>query len=330
MRVAKHEGIEIARLIGLIAVIAIHAGSAFGDYHNAEFVSSELSRFAVPMFFIASGYFWKDDFINDPPRAIVPLFHRVLVPFVVWVIIYWALDRFELFYARTYFGSPKSYLLFMVSGGIGFHLWFLPALFIGTTFCLYLLKHVPLKTAIVAALFLYVSGCLIFYSAIATTTVVYDISYRNGLLFAPIFLLVGYASKKYQAQNHIGLFLALFTLICGTVLHLSEGYFLTNLFPKGHEMSFGTVPMGIGAFWTAMLFPKCSSQIAMRGAYVFDGYLVHLLILNVILHHVDATGPGVFLAVVCVTLVLSLGFSRIKSWMQEFAALNVFSRSPPP
>lgn len=329
VKAQKHEGIEVGRLVGLIAVISIHASLAFGDYHATAFTVSELSRFAVPMFFSASGYFWKDDFIKAPSKALVPMFFRVLVPFVVWVIIYWAADRFSLFYARTYFGSLKSYLLFLINGGVGFHLWFLPALFIGTAFCLYLLRSVQLNTAIAVALILYAFGCVVFYSSIATGIGIYDIFYRNGLLFAPIFLLLGYASRKYQAQNRISVAVAISILLFGALVHLSEGYFLTNLFPKGHEMSFGTIPLGIGAFWTALSFPRCATRLPAWGANVFDGYLVHLLVLNTITHHIAQGAPIVALTVICSTFVISLAFSQIKSWALGLNGLNALTRSPP-
>ncbi len=59
------ESVDVFRLIAIVAVIAIHTSPFHVDvdgeneaYMYADMIINQLSRFAVPFFYVTSGYFW--------------------------------------------------------------------------------------------------------------------------------------------------------------------------------------------------------------------------------------------------------------------------------
>src|SRR6218665_3992958 len=126
--------VEIARLFGFACVVLAHANSLdmFQNHQTTGFVIDELCRSTVQIFFLVSGFFWKPEQIDTFRTYLVRLFPKLAIPFVLWAAIYLLLDATQLLYASPEPRTWRSYVTTPWSGGIAFHLWFLPALFVGT------------------------------------------------------------------------------------------------------------------------------------------------------------------------------------------------------
>ena len=134
-----NSGIEVGRVVALFGVVTLH-GASLGLLASAPviaFVADTASRFSVPVFFLMAGWFWKDSHLEDPSAASKRLLRRVGVPYVFWFVVYAALDTSAALYPPSPSAGLVSYVLSPLSGGPGFHLWFLPALFVGTTLSLF-------------------------------------------------------------------------------------------------------------------------------------------------------------------------------------------------
>jgi len=89
------EGVDVLRVLAILAVIALHAnpfsGGSWGQpglFSGAALIS-QFSRFAVPFFFTVSGYFWgvKINAGAAVLRTSLSMAKRIAVVFVAWSLI---------------------------------------------------------------------------------------------------------------------------------------------------------------------------------------------------------------------------------------------------
>ncbi|MDB5963417.1 MAG: hypothetical protein JWP59_4711, partial [Massilia sp.] len=90
------KSVDVARVCAIVAVIAIHtvpfenAGSPVGSTLDLATVINQVARFAVPLFFILSGYFWAQK-ITDARHidgVSLTMAKRLLLLFGTWSLIY--------------------------------------------------------------------------------------------------------------------------------------------------------------------------------------------------------------------------------------------------
>lgn len=324
----RHPGIEIARVVGLLGVVTIHAEAAFGARQDLAFLTSELARFSVPMFFMASGFFWKSEAIARPFAATRKLAARLLLPFVIFAVIYFVADRWSLFYPRTYFGSARSYLLFPLTGGVGHHLWFLLALYIGSAITWTAIRFAGWRRSLVLSAFAYLLGCILLHFLLIAGWHTGGVLYRNGFLFAPLFLMLGYCCRLFDWPRRVGALTAAVFFAGGAALHVTEGYLLT--YPSSHDMSPATVPFALGAF---LLFARISvapATLVEWGQDVFYGYLIHLMVLQAIRHALPFEGPLAATAIILATFALSMLLARVYRLGRSGLDAMKADRRPPP
>ncbi|WP_232695873.1 acyltransferase [Brevibacillus daliensis] len=82
---------DFIRVLCVFGVIAIHVTSHFVTKTELAFAWNQLSRFAVPMFMILSGFFlfYKDR--HYPPNKWVPMKNRIvklMIPYLLWTTVY--------------------------------------------------------------------------------------------------------------------------------------------------------------------------------------------------------------------------------------------------
>lgn len=174
------------RIIAAALVISIHAPAVpfLGDAGNL-LLSGTFARIAVPFFFAVTGFF------TDLSSAAA-----VKKLLVKTALIYAAATAVYLPYG-TYFANIKQVLF----DGSFYHLWYFPAVMMGAVIVFWL-KKLPTVPAVVIASLLYTFGlCGDSYRNLAnfieplskTLDVLSNVfSFtRNGLFFAPMFLLLG-------------------------------------------------------------------------------------------------------------------------------------------
>ena len=104
----QYSGIDIAKLICAVMVIAIHT-QPFSQYVWIDRGAGVITRLAVPFFFVSTGFFLDFSDANKVRKYIIRLFAL----YAIWTIIYLPFSSL----------SVRSLLL----TGVVEHLWYLPA-----------------------------------------------------------------------------------------------------------------------------------------------------------------------------------------------------------
>lgn len=300
---ARNASLDALRVLSLLGIVSLHvAGGGFAGMKPFGFVVDELSRFAVPVFFLMSAYFWKDADLASPLRLAGKVARRVMPAFAIILTVTVALrllgggrPGFEL--------TPTGLLLLLWSGGPAFHLWFLPALVLGSAVVATLMKFIGLRWTIVIALTLYVIGTLI--GAYSRPLFGHGFPFwmdRNGLFFAPIFLVAGIVLRQHRgrlAEWSIPAIVAV--LIAFAALHLAEGYFVVGRYALGHDYSLATLGYALSVAVLFMRIELTNPLWSTLGQATFGAYLIHLLVLNVLAAHLSLARHSL--------LLIALGFS---------------------
>lgn len=298
--------LEALRVLGLFAVIVIHVQSVglFGTDDAGAFILSELARFAVPVFFVLSGMFWRPEAINDPIRMGLRLFVRLMSLFALWVLVYLALDHSEVLGPSGFEGTLPHYLAIPVTGGPGYHLWFLPALLMGSVLCWLCLHLRGLRATILIAVLLYAIGLVLGMVLIRAGYRIPDFVYRNGIFEAPLFLMMGYVLQLRRVDIAVPVSLVL--ILLGAALHVAEGIW-RGTYPVSHDYSFGTVAFALGL---VTLFLKLKVSDGGWGRHVLGGYVIHMLFILLIAAFLPFSGTAPALVTAAVVFFLSLGASK--------------------
>ncbi len=212
-------GLDRFRMAAAFLVVAIHTSplasySALGDF----ILTRIIARLAVPFFLMTTGYFALGDYVfgKDPKRLHGAMKKTALLYFVS-ALIYLPLGLYAGHYEGLNFLSALKMLIF---DGTFYHLWYLPAAVMGLGLIRLLGRRLPAAGLLGVSAALYAVGLLgdSYYGLIAETpaSAIYDIIFtftdftRNGLFFAPLFLMLGaYARRTDIARPPLALALSL-------------------------------------------------------------------------------------------------------------------------
>lgn len=312
---ARIESVDSVRIVAIMAVISIHVGpfrymsaGAIGPFDLWLFIN-QLARFAVPFFFVISGFFWgqKIGEGRDIVAISVAMSRRIVTIFVGWSVIYLAVDVGLLLaneVVRQDGPAPTSLsqvgivkfvywnIIARLSDpvtiffeGTREHLWFLAALVWCVTISAVLISHGWAKTLIGLGALLYVIGML--GKAYAQTSIGIDIpiNTRNGPFFGLLLFTTGYllAVRRPKIDRfHSGLVV----LLVGTVLHFAEIQYLHRRFGAELAQDYvtGTFLMGIGAALVALSNRDSlrSARSVSIGPYVLGIYAIHPLFVQLL------------------------------------------------
>ena len=175
----RNNTISICKAIGIILMVIGHAGSP-------SFVGRFIYAFHMPLFFIASGYFFSTKNLDNKISFIKKRFKGLYIPFVKWGFIFLLLHNllFKANILNTKFGGTTLYS-YKVILDKAFHIlttmgsyepailgtfWFLRSLFVASiVFCLlfytidklFHLKHI--NTALIICFMAFVTGFVMSY-----------------------------------------------------------------------------------------------------------------------------------------------------------------------
>lgn len=225
-------GIDYFRFAAAFMVIAIHTSPLSFWNETADFlVTYCLARVAVPFFFMVTGYFVLAPYLSSnfrKKRALRRFFLKNTTLYLGVSLLYLPV----ILYSGKLPDSIPTLLKQLFFDGTFYHLWYFPAVLTGC-FLLALLCRVSLSFAAWVSFAAYVFGLLgdSYYGAAREIPVisslldaVFQISKhtRNGIFFAPVFLLTGALIAVYRLRLpkktcSLGLAISL-------VFLLAEGY----------------------------------------------------------------------------------------------------------
>ena len=187
--------LDVCRLAAALLVITIHTAPLSDVNAEADFfLTRVLARVAVPYFFMLTGYFLE----KGQWRRVGRTLGKTALLYALSVLLYLPLNLYAEAFSPF---APGQLLKELLVNGTFYHLWYLPAVLLGVPVA-WGLRRLGWKGGIAAAGALYLLGLMgdsyygfaarvpflkAFYEGLFTVS-----SYtRNGLFFAPLFLLLG-------------------------------------------------------------------------------------------------------------------------------------------
>ncbi|WP_019612830.1 acyltransferase [Psychromonas ossibalaenae] len=295
----KISSIELGRLLAIIAIIFIHTRpfitTIFGSGEDTSFglFLNQISRFAVPLFFIISGYFIAPKLIASPLAHLKIYSLPLLKIWVSWSVIYLLFPINALALSQKgYLAERLSYwdrlaaspLNSLFEGGL-VHLWFLPALICAVAIIALLLltKQVRWLLTIAAVLFIYGVAAGSYQPMTELSAPIFT---RNGPFFSTLFVAIGFEIRRREfTMTNIGAWLFIVT---GIVIHFCEAYYLTYFGQSFsvHDFLFGTLFWTLGLFMLLLNHPNWGNYRWLQNAaqHSLGIYLVHMLVVIVMMN----------------------------------------------
>lgn len=237
--------LDYFRLFAAFLVIAIHTSPLSSFSSSADFIFTRiLARMAVPFFLMVTSYFLLPQYLFEDTKEFRPLFmsiKKTLLLYVAATIIYLPVN----FYAGQLHGvSIFDFFRMLVFDGTLYHLWYLPASIIGVLLIVFMSRKLSFRTIAAIALVLYCFGLLgdSYFGFTSNSDLLRSIyeamflvfSYtRNGIFYAPIFLVMGAGMKKIQRGRGGTVIILCFAL--SVILMLCEGFTLNYLGVQRHD-----------------------------------------------------------------------------------------------
>lgn len=201
--------IDYMKFIGAFLVVAIHVSPLSGINENGDFILTRvIARIAVPFFFMVSGYFVLPGSRKHNGRALKFL-KKTCILYLAAIILYLPVNFYTGYFKELKAGTVLKDIFF---DGTFYHLWYLPAVMLGILICLFLIRIAGEKAAFIISVILYLAGLLgdSYYGLtrlVPFLEKIYDgilqvFSYtRNGIFFAPVFLMLGCLIKDGEGTE---------------------------------------------------------------------------------------------------------------------------------
>ncbi|WP_022943170.1 acyltransferase family protein [Psychromonas hadalis] len=288
----KIPSLEFMRVIAMIAIIIIHTG-LFTDTliinGNAWLanIANQLSRFAVPLFFLIAGFLIQPKLMTSPLLVIRKYNAPLLKVWLVWTVICLLLPtNLQNVIELGYLGERQLYWQFLLKtplnslleGGL-VHLWFLPALIIAVAIVGLFTHFKQLKLLLPVAIMLYLYGVLA-GSYASLTDIGSPFLTRNGPFFSLLMLTIGFEIRRFEVK--LSAQAALLLLCIGLLGHFLEAYWLfTKGVPfSGHDLLLFTPLWASGLFLYLLAKPKMGDHplTYWLSKSILPIYLCHLSI----------------------------------------------------
>ncbi|MEZ9107699.1 acyltransferase [Vibrio cyclitrophicus] len=288
--------IELGRVIAILAIIGLHGQMALTYWQINEvpwigYVLNQAARFAVPLFFLISGYLIQPKLTASPWTTFINYSKPLLKVWLVWSIICLVMP-FNLAKVEElgYLGERQGYWGFLMNtplnsfleGGL-VHLWFLPALMFAVLIIALMVEMKLDKLLLPTAILLYVYGVLA-GSYTSLTDLSAPFFTRNGPFFSTLMVTLGFLIRQHQWK--VSSTKALGFLAIGMFIHFAEAAWLTN-FDVGFNMNdflFGTTLWGVGVFMWLLANPNIGNYAWVRSISnrMLGIYVSHLLVIIVL------------------------------------------------
>lgn len=230
----QYGALDVFKFIAAILVITVHIGPLLQLSSQLDFVlTGIIARIAVPFFFMTTGFFALAPVIKGE-KKLSSLLKKYAFYYLIAILIYLPIN----IYAHQLPGiNFLEWIRFIFMDGTFYHLWYFPALIIGLVITYWISTKTSIKMSLAISVLLFVIGLFgdSYYGYIANQNFIssiYDIGFnlftytRNGLFFAPLFLMLGAYSKlrnRESVQQHNLLFFIVF--LCCMII---EGIYLES------------------------------------------------------------------------------------------------------
>jgi surface polysaccharide O-acyltransferase-like enzyme len=288
----RNYAIDFIKFFAILAVVIIHTFP--NNDQLGYFVLDNLSRFAVPFFFVASGYLFSLK-VSDNPQSFAyfkKYVIKILKIYVSWLIFYLVYDVITILLTH---GDVKAELskykenltalnlLYYGQGTSGYQLWFVISLVwsIVILYLFYRLKRVRLL--------LVIAFCLNLLGLFGQSYSVFDelpVSTTRAALYISLFYTVMgfwlasvHTWRKYDARIYFYLFCTF------TILQILEGFWLQKGLDSKHgEYFFSTIFLTLFLFLYALSNPNLGKGLLVTkiGGNSLGIYAIHIFFIDMV------------------------------------------------
>ncbi|NLW78683.1 MAG: serine racemase VanT catalytic subunit [Ruminococcaceae bacterium] len=286
-----YSGIDRFRIVAALLVVAVHTWPLVSLGVLPDFIFTRvIARIGVPFFLAVSGFFLLAPYAESPKASPAPVGRFVRKTAIVYglaILLYIPVN----IYAGHWDGlrSVGDVLKMVLVDGTMYHLWYLPAAILGAVLVWLLLRYVGLKGATIIAAALYIIGLFGdsyfgFVGQVPWVNAAYQGIYtvsdftRNGLFYAPIFLLVGAWAVRRQALPRKTAFIGFGAAL---VMMVAEGLVLFAAGTQRHDSMYILLPVCIFFLMVWLASFRGASSKALRDislvVYVIHPWVIVLL-----------------------------------------------------
>ena len=299
----RFDSLDIYRLIASLAVVILHVSMGVIPL-DIQIYLKLFARFAVPFFFLVSGYFFYLGYKKNGNSFFLKNISKLFGIFLVASIFFLPIDI-----AKGNFKFSQRLIL----TGTESHLWFLPSLIFGLLFCWYMMNTLKLFKFLPAIFLLSLFPFLFYYYAVGTSFQRYV-----DLEFARFFLSVSFLSLGlFLAHNEIKLTLnrGLGLIIIAVIIMVLEVIYFRKHDPIdlwGFQFLINTIPLSVGVFFISFHGYKNSYLANLGRTYSLGIYLYHpfvnMIVFRIILKLFGDLSDVVFIInpIICFVTTLSL------------------------
>jgi surface polysaccharide O-acyltransferase-like enzyme len=330
---SRIESVDVFRVLAIIAVAVIHCapfsgGAAIGTTFDFATTLNQLCRFAVPFFFVVSGYFWSVK-VTGGGDVLVPtvkIARRIGMIFIFWSLIYLGLPLLQLAVSNGPVAAVKGGAweiarlartpLLSLLQGTKSHLWFLPALLTSVLITAVFVEKNRIYALIFLAVVLYAIGLAGGAYVDSPAGIRTGFNFRNGPFFGLIFFVAGHLLQKSSPRSS-WLWQGACVAFLGLAIQFTELNTISQLWATSLLQDYvgGTFFVGLGVSMMALSNDARlnSFRLAGIGQVVLGVYAVHFVFVDLFFRNHVWTGnvrldDGLFVAVV---LLLSVGTALV-------------------
>ncbi|MGF1754808.1 acyltransferase family protein [Vibrio makurazakiensis] len=330
--------LELGRVVAILAIIGLHCQMALTYWQVDQvpwvgYILNQSARFAVPLFFLISGYLIQPKLAASPWATFTNYCKPLLKVWLAWSIIS-LLMPFNLgkVMESGYLAEREGYWGYLMSnplnslleGGL-VHLWFLPALACAVLVLAILVDMSLEKLILPIAIGLYAYGTLA-GSYANITDLQAPFFTRNGPFFSTLMVVIGFLIRQNQWQ--LSSRKALNLLLVGMAIHFAEAYWLTNheMAFNVHDFLFGTALWAVGVFMWLLANPKMGnmrwvSLVSKRMLGIYASHLLIVILMFNISGILEITGLAkdvlVYSSTIVLAFLLVIGIEKtpVKAWL---------------
>lgn len=278
----RHAGIDAYRVFALAAVVMLHSFQPLSHDPETGTVLTYFARWAVPFFFITTGYFLG---VSSPGTVdgILKLAKRLAPVMVFWVVVY-----LIYFNSISTLQDPKVIFGYIISGGPGFHLWFLSALGISAG-AVFLCRGFGWAALLGIGITLYLIGLAFgpYREVFSLPEIPFghrEFKTRWGPFLGFLLVSTGYFLGK--TKKHYTMMTGILLAEIGLIFQFLEGYglwFMEGSFGP-YDYLAGTALFGTGTFIMSLNsgHSRFTQMVAKVGPVTLGAYCIHLLFIRLL------------------------------------------------
>ncbi|WP_176167220.1 acyltransferase [Mesobacillus jeotgali] len=287
----RNYAIDFIKFFAILAVVIIHTFPS--NDQLGYFVLDNITRFAVPFFFAASGYFFglKVNKNAESFSYFKKYATKILKIYFSWLIFYFIYDIVRILIRH---GDTKKELsrymdnfdvlniLYYGQGTSGYQLWFVISLVWSIVIVYLFFKMKRIKLLLVISLCLNLLGLFgqsysIFDELPVTTT-------RAALYISLFYTVMGFWLAELQVWRKYNQSIYFYLFCFFGVLQVLEGYWLKNLDAKHGEYFFSTIFLTLFLFLYALSKPGLGKGLLVTkiGGNSLGIYAIHVFFIDMI------------------------------------------------